>query len=120
METKMTDSGQALIEFSLVSLLIILPFAIGAFTWYQLMWDKTRCSNDAFFLARAKLIQTHQPVNEVKECGSITQSIGLSSLEDLDHNKGSLGINDGMKEVSQLLESASRLRSSLRPSDSSK
>ena len=97
-----SNSGQALTEFSLALILILIPFICGGAYWFCLEFYRSKCAYETFFRARQQLIQKNHLVRLTQTCGKVQEQIQLKSLEDLDLNKGALTPVDALKEVSQL------------------
>lgn len=91
--------GQSMTEALLVIGLLFIPITFGGFKWVKLQWDKTECAFNDFKKARIELIRTRQNVNH--------NGIVLVPLENLDRDKGALGLGDLKSTASQLLEQLS-------------
>ncbi|MBC7397968.1 MAG: hypothetical protein H7333_11040 [Bdellovibrionales bacterium] len=103
----LNQKGQFLAEFSLVSLLVMVPLMTGGIAWFCLEMNRAKCAYQVFYQARKQLIIENRSVDWRQSCGSIQEFIHLSALEDLDHNKGALGPADMGKVVSQFSADAS-------------
>ena len=102
------NKGQFIAEFTLVGMLIMFPLLTGGIAWYCLEMNRAQCAYQGFSIARKRLLRENRTIDLVQTCESIHERIHLSPLEDLDHNKGGLGVSDLSKEVSQASEDASR------------
>ena len=108
----MNRLGQVLSEFMLTTLLVLLPLLGGGVWWFKLEWNRSKCAYETFFKARQQLIASRQWVDYRQTCGTITEKIQLTPLEELDQNKGALDFQDAIQEASQLWEHASQSWSS--------
>lgn len=105
-------SGQVMIEFILGIVIVLLPLSFLLGFWFYIQEKKTQCALIVFQQARIQLLRTHASVDHSLRCGPTFEHIHLSSLEDLDQNKGGLGIQDLLDEVSQLSERLSQFSQS--------
>ena len=97
-----------MIEFILGILIVLLPLSYFLGFWFYIQEKKTQCALITFQQARIQLLRTHTSVNHSLRCGPTFERIHLSTLEDLDQNKGELGIRDLLNEASQLSERLSQ------------
>jgi hypothetical protein len=116
---KRNEKGQALIEFNVGVLLIILPLSLLLGTWFYVQEKKTQCAILTFQKARGQLLRTQKRSDVSLQCGPVSERITLVPLEELDHDKGALGVDDLVEEVSQLSERLSQLWQSVSEPDSS-
>ncbi len=99
----MNQRGQSLIEFNLVSILILTPLLAGGMGWGVREFKRFECAYKSFTEARSRLILTHAVSRVDEDCGSgIRESITLLPLESLDLKKGGLGLSDWEREATQL------------------
>jgi hypothetical protein len=117
--SRFNSSGQVLMEFNIGVALILLPLCFLVAGWFYIQEKKTQCAVNAFQQARSQLIRSHSNVDFTLRCGPVQEKVHLSALESLDHDKGSLGIDDLIDEVSLLSERLSQLLQSVRVQASS-
>ncbi len=91
--------GQATIEGMLVIGMILIPLLIASLNWVQTEWKKSEKAFQDFKSARIEMIRTGQVSDH--------HGIKVLPLEDLDQDKGQLGLGDLLKEASRLLDSLS-------------
>ena len=108
-----------MIEFLVGIAIVVLPLSLLLCGWFYTQQKKTECALQAFRQARIQLLRTGRSVDRRQICGPIEERIRLSSLEDLDQDKGALGLGDLMNEVSRLSERLSSFSRSAQGPDSS-
>jgi len=112
-------SGQVMIEFLVGIAIVVLPLSLLLCSWFYTQQKKTECALQVFRQARIQLLRTKHSVDRRLTCGPIQERIRLSSLEELDHDKGALGLGDLINQVSQLSEQLSSFSRSAPGRDSS-
>jgi len=87
--------GQATIEGMAVIGLILIPLVIAILQWVNVEWKKSEKAFQDFKQARITMIRTQRKAE--------VNGIVIMPLEDLDQNKGGLGLKDLINEASRLL-----------------
>gem|GEM_PF-2827966 len=108
-----------MIEFLVGIAIVVLPLSLLLCSWFYTQQKKTECALQVFRQARIQLLRTKHSVDRRLTCGPIQERIRLSSLEELDHDKGALGLGDLINQVSQLSEQLSSFSRSAPGRDSS-
>jgi len=109
-----------LTEFSVTTLLILIPLITGGISWFDWELNKSNCAFQSYAQARRELISKNVTVSFPIEIGGMSEKVTLVPLEALDSGPKGLAFSDLSKEVSQLSEDASRSYRRLRELDSTK
>jgi hypothetical protein len=95
-------------EFSLSTLLILIPLLTGGAAWFNWEYDKSKCAFQSFANSRREMIATEEKSTVPIQIGSMKEAIELLPLESLDQGEDGLSFSDLGTEASQLSEDASR------------